>query len=253
MTRPFKLIVTDVDGCLGVGEAHPYDLEFLMRLAEMNRAAQRGEPVLPVTLCTGRAAAYVDAMMQIIDGRVPAIFENGAGLYFPAGYRFAWNPSIPLGARKTIARVREALEEDVVDREIGYFQPGKEMAFTLFPTPGYTLDQVGEVAQQALDRRGLEARVEVSVTSVGIWLSNMDKGEGLKWLARETGILPSEMVGVGDASGDLFFLRLVGFSAAPANAVPEVKDAVHYVSPFETSAGFLDIIERVQEMERHKR
>jgi hypothetical protein len=49
-----RLVVTDVDGCLGPGEAQPYDFEVLMRLADMNQAARRGEPVPAVTLCTGR-------------------------------------------------------------------------------------------------------------------------------------------------------------------------------------------------------
>ena len=52
------------------------------------------------------------------------------------------------------------------------------------------------------------------------------------------------MAGVGDALGDIAFLTLVGFSAAPSNAEPEVKALVDYVSPYEYERGLLDIVER---------
>jgi hydroxymethylpyrimidine pyrophosphatase-like HAD family hydrolase len=245
MPAPFALIVTDVDGCVGRGEGQAYDLEVIQRLAEMNRAARRGEPVPAVTLCTGRPGPYVDAMMQMLDGFVPAVFENGAGLYFPSGYRFAWNPSIPRSARKTVLGVRALLEESVVDAGIGYFQPGKELALTLFPLPGHTLAEVGVAAEAAFDGRAEPCRVEVGVTSVGIWLDGIDKGAGLRWLAEEAGVPLDRVVGIGDDTGDISFLTLSGFSAAPQNAIPSVKAVVRYVSPLTYGQGVLDAIEKV--------
>ena len=109
--------------------------------------------------------------------------------------------------------------------------------------PGYTLDDVGRAAAEALAGTDLPCRVEVSVTSVGIWLDGVDKGAGLQWLAAETGIALSQMVGVGDAPGDIPFLKLTGLSAAPANAEPQVRSMVNYVSPYEYGRGLLDIIE----------
>jgi hydroxymethylpyrimidine pyrophosphatase-like HAD family hydrolase len=80
---------------------------------------------------------------------------------------------------------------------------------------------------------------------VGIWLDGVDKGAGVKWLAAETGISLAEMVGVGDAPGDSFFLALTGCSAAPANAEPEIKAIVDYVSPYQDGQGLLDIVEHI--------
>ncbi len=239
----FKLIVTDIDGCIGLGEGRPYELETLARLARMNRAAQQGERAPAVTLCTGRPAAYVDAMMQVIDGFLPAVYENGAGLYFPENYRFVWNHAIPASARKTIAQARELIEAEVVQPGIGYLQPGKEMSITMLAMPGYSLDQVGRAARAALDGWNLPCNVEVSVTTVEIRLGGLDKGAGVKWLASETAIPLAEMVGVGDARGDLVFLDLLGAAAAPANADAEVRARVDYVSPYEYGRGLLDIIE----------
>jgi len=241
---PMRVVVTDIDGCVGRGEGLPYDPEVLRRLSELNQAARRGEPVPAVTLCSGRAAAYVDALMQTIAGFLPAIFENGAGLYFPKGYRFAWNPAIPNATRRTIRQIRQILEDQVVESGIGYIQPGKDLSLTFFAMPGYTLNDVGQAAVAALDGTNLPCRVEVSVTSVGVWLDGVDKGAGLQWLATETGIPLSQMIGVGDAPGDIPFLKLAGFAAAPASAEPEVKAVVSYVSPHEYGLGLLDIVEQ---------
>jgi hydroxymethylpyrimidine pyrophosphatase-like HAD family hydrolase len=246
VTSPISLIVTDVDGCIGRGEGRAYDLDVIQQLAEMNRAARRGEPVPAVTLCTGRPGAYVDAVMQMLDGFVPAVFENGAGLYFSQGYRFAWNPIIPHSARKTILSVRALLEESIVDAGIGYFQPGKELALTLFPWPGHTLAEVGAVAEQAFAGRDVPCSVEVGVTSVGIWLDGVNKGAGLRWLAEEVGVPLERIAAIGDDTGDIPFLNLAGFSAAPRNALPSVKAIVDYESPLEYGQGALDIIEKAR-------
>jgi len=78
-----------------------------------------------------------------------------------------------------------------------------------------------------------------------IWREGNDKGAGLTWLAQETGVPLAQMAGVGDAEGDLCFLQMCGFCAAPANAEPGVHAGVDYVSPYDHSRGLLDIIERV--------
>jgi hydroxymethylpyrimidine pyrophosphatase-like HAD family hydrolase len=41
---------------------------------------------------------------------------------------------------------------------------------------------------------------------------------------------------------DLPFLTLAGHSAAPANAVPDVKSVVEYLSPYRTSESVRDIL-----------
>jgi hydroxymethylpyrimidine pyrophosphatase-like HAD family hydrolase len=50
--------------------------------------------------------------------------------------------------------------------------------------------------------------------------------------------------GVGDSTSDLSFLRLMGQTAAPANAVEEVRTAVAYVSPYPDGDGVVDILHR---------
>jgi hydroxymethylpyrimidine pyrophosphatase-like HAD family hydrolase len=84
--------------------------------------------------------------------------------------------------------------------------------------------------------------VQASVSCVDVTPAGIDKGSGVRWLAEETGIMLSQMGGIGDSTSDLAFMGLVGRAAAPANATAEVKAAVHYVSASENGDGVVDIL-----------
>jgi hydroxymethylpyrimidine pyrophosphatase-like HAD family hydrolase len=64
----------------------------------------------------------------------------------------------------------------------------------------------------------------------------------LQWLVQVTGVEATEMGGVGDSAGDIDFLRLVGWAAAPINATAEVKAVVDYVALQPDSAGLHEIL-----------
>ncbi|MFO7155549.1 MAG: HAD hydrolase family protein [Pseudomonadota bacterium] len=56
-----------------------------------------------------------------------------------------------------------------------------------------------------------------------------DKGTGLDRLLRRCGLPAEALAYIGDDLNDLPVLARVGFSAAPADARPEVRERVHYV------------------------
>jgi len=245
VSSDIRLVVVDIDGCLTPGEAQPWDFAVLQFVAELNRKARADARQFAVTLCTGRQEPYVEAMMQAIDAHAPGIYENGGGLYFPTQYRFVENPAIDAAQRKRIAQVREILRREIVETGLGQFQPGKEVSLTLYPArAGVTFVQLADAAHRALNGTISGLTIMPLVTSVDIVLDGIDKGAGVEWLARETGIPLAHIAGIGDSSGDLPFLRRVGFSAAPANATDDVKRAVQYVSPFEDGRGVVDMLSK---------
>ncbi|MEW5717570.1 MAG: HAD hydrolase family protein, partial [Chloroflexota bacterium] len=240
-----RLVVVDIDGCLTPGEAAPWDFSVLQFVADLNRRARADARQFAVTLCTGRQEPYVEAMMQAIDAHAPGIYENGGGLYFPAQYRFVENPAIGAKEREKIAQVREILRREIVESGLGQFQPGKEVSVTLYPArAGVTFEQLAGIAHRALDGKINGLTIMPLVTSVDIVLNGIDKGAGVEWLSRETDIPLAQIGGIGDSSGDLPFLRRVGFSAAPANATDDVKRAAQYVSPFGNGKSVVDILSR---------
>jgi hypothetical protein len=247
MSTNYRLILTDIDGCLGPGEAQAYDPRVLDRLMILNRRARKGEELPAVTLCTGRSAPYVDAMLQTIDCLLPAICENGAGLYFPAEFRYEPHPALPDRPRDLLAEVRAITEPHVVHSGLAMLQPGKELSMTFHPRPGVKVTTVTQALEAALAGRGLPCRVEPGVSTVSVWLDGSDKGSGARWLAEVLEIPLEGMAGVGDAEGDLAFLLILGWSAAPANAEAVVQAAVDYVSPFRFGRGLLDCVDHVLE------
>ena len=241
MTVPIRLLLFDIDGVLTEGEARPLDLPLLASLAEMNRAA-RLDPSLPaVTLCTGRPAPYVEVMLQAIDGHLPAVFENGCGLYVPAGYRFLAHPLIVDGGR-TFAAAREQLRAALVDTKQVFFQPGKEYSLSLFPLDGVATDDLRPLAEGALGEASASVSLIYSFSCLNVVPRGLDKGQGVRFLCEQSGYALEEVLGVGDSDVDLEFLSMVGYAAAPANANPAVKAIVDYVSPYPTAEGVRDIL-----------
>src|SRR5437762_1553267 len=128
-----RLALLDVDGCITAGETAPIDLQVFQRLQELNRRAAV-EPAVPaLTLCTGRPEPYVELMTQAIGGYLPAIWENGAGLYLPAAYRFKLHPLLDARRLEAFKQARALVAEVLVRPGLAQPQPGKEVSISLYP------------------------------------------------------------------------------------------------------------------------
>jgi len=237
---PIRLLVFDIDGVLNQREGKAFDLPLLEHLAEMNRVA-REDPSRPaVTVCTGRPAAYVEAMLRAIDGRVAAVFENGAGLYFPDGYRFLPHPIIKNQAG--FQAVRQRLEGALAQTGQALFQPGKEYSLSILARDSSETDALRDLAVTALGTLNESVDLVYSASCLNVLPRGIHKGKGIEFLSSQTGYALEEMLGVGDSDVDLPFLALVGYSAAPANANLDVKQMVQYVAPSSAADGVRDIL-----------
>jgi hydroxymethylpyrimidine pyrophosphatase-like HAD family hydrolase len=237
-----RLVVVDVDGVLSHGEAAPLDFAVLQRVAEFNDRARRDPTYPSVTLCTGRPVSYVEVLMQAVHGHYPAVYENGAGLYIPQPYGFKWHPALTRTIHMRLMRLQTVLHHALVAPDLAYFQPGKSASLSLFPRAGVPLRRItAEAGRRARDFGG-EFAVEEAATCVNIILRGVDKAEGVRWLARETGISLGDMAGVGDSPSDMKFMQLLGWIAAPANAHESVKQIAYYTSPYEDGLGLVDIL-----------
>jgi hydroxymethylpyrimidine pyrophosphatase-like HAD family hydrolase len=244
-----KLIVLDCDGVISKGEAAPFEAALMARLADLNRRARQDPAVPAVTLNTGRPSPYVEAVMQAIAGWQPALFENGAGLYFPETYQFEISPLVNNDLRLALKAVIDAVDRELVLTGRAYWQPGKTVCYTLFAQPDWQITDLAAEVERIAVHHSSELSVTLAQLALNIHPRSVSKGTGLTWLAQRTGIDPAEMVGVGDTAGDIDFLRLVGRSAAPVNATAAVKAIVGYVSPWPDVAGLHDILNRFDEWE----
>jgi HAD superfamily hydrolase (TIGR01484 family) len=242
-----RLVVIDVDGCLTPGEGQPWNFEALEYVAQLNRRAQEDPTKLAVTLCTGRQEPYVEVLMQAIDAHLPGIYENGGGLYFPREYRFVENPLITAAMREALVGIKATLQREIVEVGLGYFQPGKEVSLSLYPLSEVSVHKLYLATVEALATYRAGYIAQESVSCVDVIPRGIDKGAGVRWLSRETGIPLDQIGGIGDSTSDLKFLSIIGHSAAPSNAADEVKARVDYVSPYEDGDGVVDILRRWSE------
>ena len=65
-----------------------------------------------------------------------------------------------------------------------------------------------------------------------VYQGKKDKGPALEELCAELELQPADVAYMGDDLNDLAPMALVGLSACPADASPEVQQAVHFVSQF---------------------
>lgn len=226
LERPVRVFACDIDGCLAAPGHAAYDLARLHRIAELNRASERDPTVPALTLVTGRPHAYVDALAQALDVRLPASFENGAGLTTRHPYRAWLTPEAAAGkgAIDALARVLDG-RDDV------FAQLGKVASLSVFPSdPARPLGEVVAQLEGLLTAHDLTLHLDPSTDCINVLAPGVDKAIGFRALCAAADVDPQDVVGLGDMPGDLPWLRLCGASVAPAGADPDVRARVTHPS-----------------------
>lgn len=236
LRRPIKMLLADIDGCLVAVEHAPFDLDLVAEVTALNRASRSSTTIPPLTILSGRPQPYVDALMQVFDIRLPAIFENGAGLATRDPYGAVLTPRTE-GRLDDLHRLEGMLEgwSDVM------LQMGKRASLSVFPR--VREDGIGFIEQRLADllgAHGLDLKIDPSHECVNVLVPGLDKGLGVRWLAEEVGVDPSEIAGIGDSVGDVAWLERCGASCAPANADDRVKRIASHRSEEQDVAAALE-------------
>jgi HAD superfamily hydrolase (TIGR01484 family) len=238
-----KLFITDIDGCLLEAMKTP-DWEVLGKVKSLNEQSEHNPQIPPLTLCTGRPMSYAEAIAQLMDIKRPLVFEN-AGAFHPEHYKMYLNGLFTEDARRQVDSLKKWLSKEIIpnyDRMILEF-PKLMDAGVVHPEK--------EAIQQALPRvRAYVAEnhpdFEVHQTDVSInaIIKGNDKRAGIEKLCELEGIEPSEVAYIGDTSGDIPGLKLVGRPFSPQNAIEEVKE-VSKVLPGRATYAVLDAYQQV--------
>ena len=202
----------------------------------------------PLTLCSGRPAQFVDAVGQAIGLFVPAICENGAVLYDPQSGEH--ERLFAEADRSVLRAVRAYIEEVYAAPGWVKVAQGKEICVSVIPRGERWSDirELYDELHERLDRRLGSALDRLTITysagAVDITPAGIDKASGVRTLLERLGIPAEAVLAIGDGGNDLPMLRRCGLAAAPANARPEVREAVAYVAPQPEAKGVLDILAR---------
>lgn len=113
---------------------------------------------------------------------------------------------------------------DADGREHKVFNVRDGTGLSLWRKLGFEAALISGRDSQAVVHRARELRIEHVIQG------SIDKYTSLMEVSGRTGVDPSAMAAMGDDLADLPMLRAVGFSLAPADAVPEVRAIASHVT-----------------------
>ena len=238
-----KLFITDLDGCL-TKPFHTPDWDHISEIRKLNAFSREDDMVPPISICSGRPLPYVEAVAQWLDIRVPVVFEN-AGLYELSTYNIEVAPVFDERAKEEVADLKSWLRSEIIPR-----YPGMELEFFKLMDAGLIhVDK--EVIDDAYPRivdhiSDAFERFEAHKTdiSINIILKENNKRDGIRMLCKSLDIEPSEVAYIGDSSGDIPGLQLVGHAFAPKNAISPVKEVAEEVD-FEITEAVVEVYRRI--------
>jgi len=238
-----KLFITDLDGCL-TKPFHTPDRDHLSEIRKLNAQSREDDAVPPISICSGRPLPYVEAVAQWLDIRVPVVFEN-AGLYELSTYNIEVAPVFDERAKEEVADLKSWLRSEIIPR-----YPGMELEFFKLMDAGLIhVDKavIDDAFPRIVDHiSDAFERFEAHKTdiSINIILKENNKRDGIKMLCKSLDIEPSEVAYIGDSSGDIPGLQLVGHAFAPKNAISPVKEVAEEVD-FEITEAVVEVYRRI--------
>jgi hydroxymethylpyrimidine pyrophosphatase-like HAD family hydrolase len=237
-----QLFIADIDGCLGEA-CQPYGLDGVRALSEL--AAEAGAPDAnderpAVSLCSGRAYPYVEAVTQMLDLRAPVLFESGGGMFDLREAEVTWNPTFTDETERALNEVGRWLREEITPNSPLMFDYGKR---TQRGVVGDDRESIAEAAPRVrahAERRHDELCAYATSVSVDVLAEGITKRQALAWIADHLSLDLNEVAYIGDTEGDLGALASVGRSFAPANAEASVREAVDHVTDAPQIEGTLE-------------
>lgn len=215
----FTVLATDYDGTL----AHHGDVDDATYAAlERFRASGR-----KLVLVTGRVLAELQDVFPRLGIFDMVVAENGPVLFDPKTGEERLLATPPRDDFVLALRHAGATPLDV----------GRVVVATREP--------YDEAVHEAIRDMGLELQVIYNKGAVMVLPPGINKGIGLSAALVELGATPEQVVAVGDAENDHSLLKLSGFAAAVANALPALKERADYVLRERASAGVVELIEMI--------
>ncbi|HET8864377.1 MAG TPA: HAD family hydrolase [Gracilimonas sp.] len=239
-----KLFITDLDGCV----THPFlspDWKAVTRIKELSRLSKEDKNIPALTICSGRPFPYVEAIGQWLDVDLPMLFESGGGIYDIKTNEITWNPHFDNEAKQAVAEIKEWLEGTLIKNYKGTYPE-----FAKYTDAGLVNPDTSKITlmhQEVLNHVGDKYpmfEVHATDVSVNIILKKANKGEGIRFLSEKLEIDLNEIAYIGDSSGDIPGLSIVGKSFAPINAKSFIRDKVDTVTR-EATEGVLEVYEQL--------
>ncbi len=272
MQRP-RLVASDVDGTLLGSD----DQVSARTRAAVHRVLAAG---VPFVLVTGRPPRWIPPIVEQLGHAGPAVCANGAVFYDAAtdqvSHAVTLDPSQLREAGEVIATVLPGAKLAV---ELPTGSAVVNGAEQFLAEPGYThpwpggdavdaprdvllsrpaikllvrqVDASSDVMAATIrELLGAQSGAEFTITFstehglIEISAPGVTKGTGLARLAGELGVLPADVLALGDMPNDLPMLRWAGYGVAMANGHPAVLEAADEITTSNSADGLALVLER---------
>ena len=221
--RPFRAVVTDVDGTLT-------DRERRLDPAAVRSVRALEARGIPVVLATGNVLPIALALWRSLGLSGPIVAENG-GIVYDASEGVGGRVERLADKRVALRAYRTLLRSGIPVRRL-FTDRWRESEVALEPTV--------PVARLARALRGQPVAVE----STGFAIHLMERGAGklpaLRRALGRRGLALSECVVLGDGDNDVAMLRAAGFGISFASGSPRARRAARYVARAGFARGFVE-------------
>lgn len=226
-----KLIVFDLDNTLA-----PVGKGILPETIEMLKEIEKSG--IKIAICSGKPTFYTCGVMRQVGLDNPILIgENGAVIQFgvdlpPRRYEVQ---KYSKEAKETIRFLRQKIEEAM---PYVWFQPN-EIGLTPFLTKQEEFDTVNQILETHKDQVN-DVIVYEQEDCFDITPNGITKKSGIENLAKMLGVLPEEMIAVGDGINDYPMFEYAGM-AFGINVQDEEKVDKNFISIIEALKHIQDI------------
>jgi hydroxymethylpyrimidine pyrophosphatase-like HAD family hydrolase len=245
-----KLFVLDLDGCV----THPFitpHWDSITKIRELSIQSYSDSTIPQLSICTGRPYPYAEAVAQWLDIRNPIVFESGGGVYFPTEQRVKFADGY-LRHYEEVDEIREMIQELINDRFPDVLPEfSKKTDVGMVHADGEIIGELFDICTNDIAPKYSNFEVHRTDVSVNVILKSCNKGNGLYMISSLTEIPLSEVAYIGDSTGDISALKIVGKPFVPANASESIK-MLGYNLNGETSIGVLEAYHMLIEQNRFK-
>lgn len=216
-----KAVAVDVDGTITDGKRRLC----CSSLESIRSAEKKG---IPVIIVTGNILSVTKTLSIFIGTSGGLVAENGGVIESSKGRVVLGDINKCKDAYDFLLTKHPVEKVDFSDQRIS------EVAF--YRT--IPVKQVKEILKD-FDVKIYDTNFALHITDPAV-----NKGTSLVQVAGDMGILPEEILAIGDSENDLEFLNIAGVKVAVANAEPELKSIADYVTEKPYGDGVKEALER---------
>jgi hydroxymethylpyrimidine pyrophosphatase-like HAD family hydrolase len=230
-----KLFITDIDGCLTKPFTSP-EWDLLAQIRRLHRQSKNDLAVPSLSICSGRPLSYVEAVTQWLGIEGPVVFES-AGIFRLLTNEVEFLPAFDDQAERQIEQIKSWLQENIISRHSGMvLEFTKRMDAGIVHLEKGVIDEVYPEVEEFISKEYPRFEVHNTDVSINIILGGNNKRNGIQKLCELYDVIPEEVAYIGDSSGDIPGLKLVGKPFAPQNAAEAVKEHAEVLDESVTKA-----------------